>query len=213
MKQFLSMLLLSLGLFAGRAFAFTPYDMILQQVNAAGNDYGPLQFLELNGNQLWGYDISTETPKAITIGTGLSLNTSTWTLTATAAPARSFVFNPSRTIQTVAAAANGWQIDASRDSDVSYSITTNTTATIGGASTATVVLEVAATNSSTAGDWTEVGRVANSQTITLAIVLQSLQSVAGTVHTMVPAGYFCRLRSTLTGTSSATFNSGSEIKL
>lgn len=213
MKQFLSALLLSLGLFVGRASAFTPYDMILQQVNAAGNDYGPLQFLELNGNQLWGYDISTETPKAITIGAGLSLNTSTWTLTATAAPARSFVFNPSRTIQTVAAAANGWQIDASRDSDVNYTVNTSSTSSIGGNSSSYVVLEVAATNSSTAGDWTEVARSGNSQALTLAITLQSVQQVQGVLHTMLPAGYYVRMRSVLSGTASASFLSGSEVKL
>lgn len=210
MKKLLSTLLFA-ALVLSRSSAATPYAMFLQQINAAGNDYWSLQ-VPFAGDQLWGYDIANQLPKPVTVGSGLSLNTTTWTLSATTV-ARSFTFNPSRTIQTVAAAGNGWQIDASRDADVSYSVTTNTTATIGGASTATVVMEVAATNSATAGDWTEVSRVSNSQTITLAVVLQSIQAVAGTVHAIVPAGYYVRMRSTLSGTSSASYSSGSEVKL
>lgn len=132
----------------------------------------------------------------------------------TAGTTRSFTNNASRTIQTVAAAANGWQISSTRDSQVNYSVAITTTATIGGASTGYVVTEVATTNSSTAGDWQEVGRVTNSQTITLAIALQSVQVIGGQITTIVPAGYYVRLRSvSSSGTPSFAYNSGQEVIL
>lgn len=125
--------------------------------------------------------------------------------------ARSFTNTPSHTIQTVAASANGWQLSSTRDADVYYSCTTSTTATIGGASTATVVLEICATNSATAANWITVATASNSQTITLAIALQSVQVNTIPLSCTVPAGYFVRLRDTLTGTASASFVSGQEV--
>lgn len=121
--------------------------------------------------------------------------------------------NPSRTIQTMAAAANGWRPSGGdvRTYKVIYSVSLSSTATIGGASVATAVLETAATNSTTAADWTTVGKISNGQTITLAIALQSVQTAVLSVSAMIPAGSYVRLRSVLTGTSSASFDSGQEI--
>lgn len=124
---------------------------------------------------------------------------------------RSFLNNVSRSIVTTTAAANGWQLSASRDAEVIYSVTIAATSTIGGSSSGVVVLEIAATNSSNAGDWQEIGRITNSQAITLAVVLQSVLSVAGVLKGIVPAGWYARVRQTNSGTITATLNSGQEI--
>lgn len=129
------------------------------------------------------------------------------------AAARSFNNAPTITVVTTAAAANGTQVDSVRDATVSYTVSTSTTATIGGASTAAAVLEICATNSATASDWLEIGRVSNGQTITLAIVLQSVQTLSGTLQGVIPAGYYRRVRSIVAGTSSVTYTSGQEVKL
>lgn len=123
-------------------------------------------------------------------------------------------FAPSHSFVTTAAAANGFQVSATRDAEVKYNTTIVSTATITGASQGTVVLEVAATNSATAADWKEVGRFTNGQAITLAIALQSVQTLAGQLSARIPAGYYARLRSISTsGTPTFTFNSGEEVLL
>lgn len=121
--------------------------------------------------------------------------------------------NPSRSIQTNASAANGILLDASRNTDVRYTISTSTTATIGGASSATVLLEICPTNSSTASDWTTIGSVSNGQTVTLAIALQSTQTMNSEIVRVVPAGFFSRLRSIISGTGTVVLASIQEIKL
>lgn len=129
---------------------------------------------------------------------------------------QSRVFNntPSRSLVTTAAAANGYQISATRDYEVSYSVTTVTTATIGGASSGYIVLEIATTNSSTASDWKEIARSTNGQTITLAVALQSVQTIGSSLTGLVPAGYYARIRSvTVSGTPSFSYTSGQEYTL
>lgn len=127
---------------------------------------------------------------------------------------KSFTNNASRSFVTTAAAANGFQLSSTRDSVVSYAIQVSTTATIGGGAAGYVVLEIAATNSTTAGDWKEIARVSNSQTISLALALQSVQISGGSMMGMVPAGYYARLRTvTSSGTVSFTYNSGQEVSI
>lgn len=109
--------------------------------------------------------------------------------------------------------STGFQVSATRPSVVSYSPVTSTTATIGGASSVTVSLEIAATNSTTPSDWTEIARFTNTQTITLAVILQSVQGAGAPLVGVVPAGYFARLRSATTGTSSASYAVGQETLL
>lgn len=120
--------------------------------------------------------------------------------------------NATRTIQTVAAAANGWQLSSTRNATVSYSTALTTTTTIGGPSDGSVVLEVCSTNSPTAGNWITINTARASQTATLAIVLQLSSVNASTVVGIVPAGYYVRLRSiTTAGTFSAAYVSGQEV--
>lgn len=118
---------------------------------------------------------------------------------------------PSRSI-TASTGATGFQPSSTRISTVNYNVTVSTTATIGGSSGGYIALEIAPTNSSTAGDWIEMGRCGNSQAITLALALQSVQTVSCQVSADIPAGYYAKLRSvTSSGTPSFTFNSSSEV--
>jgi len=132
----------------------------------------------------------------------------------TAGTGRSITNNTSRTIVTTTS-SQGWQPTggSTRDYQVSYSFNLSSTATIGGASSATIVIEVATTNSTTPADWTIIGRVSNGQTITLAIALQSVQTSLLDITRIIPAGSFVRARSILTGTSSASWDSGQETLL
>lgn len=118
---------------------------------------------------------------------------------------------PTRSIVT-GTGATGFQPSSTRMSTVRYNVKVSTTATIGGASDGYVTLETAATNSATAGDWVEIGRCGNSQNISLAVVLQSVQTVTCQISADVPAGYYVKLRSVNTaGTPTYTFISSSEV--
>lgn len=146
-------------------------------------------------------------------GTGITYNATTGQIT-NSAPVVSKSFNntPSVTIQTVAASANGDQLSGTRDAHVSYSVTIVSTATISGAQSGYVALEICATNSSTAASWIEIGRCPNGQAVSLAVVLQSVSTGGGNLNGIVPAGFFRRLRSVnSTGTPGFTYNSGQEV--
>lgn len=120
---------------------------------------------------------------------------------------------PSQATHSITSAcnANGWQIHASKPAMASYTVKISTTATIGGGAEGSVILKTAATNSSTAGDWVEAGRVNNAQSISLALVLQSVQTTSAPIFAMVPAGYYACLQSvTASGSPVYTYISGQE---
>lgn len=120
--------------------------------------------------------------------------------------------NVSRSIVNVAAAANGFQISSSRNSEVRYSITISSTVSLSGSGTGYVVLEISPTNSSTASDWIEIGRVSSGQSGTLVIGLVLNQIGGGQICGTIPSGYYVRLRSvTIGGTPTYTYNSGQEV--
>lgn len=100
--------------------------------------------------------------------------------------------------------AVGTQVSTTKNSWVTVAGSISTSATIGGASAGDILLEVAPTNSAAAGDWVEWGRIGNSQTITLAVALQSIQVIKGQLIAFVPAGYYVKAR-TLTGSGSPTY--------
>lgn len=128
-------------------------------------------------------------------------------------PSRSFNNAPGRSIVT-GTGATGFQISSTRDASVSYSPTIVTTATIGGGSSGSVVLEICSTNSSTPGDWIEISRMTNGQVITLALTLQSVQTISSSIVGTVPAGYYAKIRSiNNTGTPSYSINSQQEVLL
>lgn len=107
-------------------------------------------------------------------------------------------------------AGGGTQLSATKSADLHATVSTSTTSTIGGAATSIVVLEVAPTNSSTPGDWVEKDRFEIDENITLAIALQSVQTVKGSVESYVPGGYYVRLRGIGTGTHAEAFIEGSK---
>lgn len=110
--------------------------------------------------------------------------------------------------------ATGFRLSTSTNANVNYSATITTTASIGSGTSGTLVLEEAATNSATSTDWAEVGRCTNGQTITLAIVLQSIQTIGCQLSAYVPTGYYVKIRSINTlGTPTYAFNSGQEVLL
>lgn len=120
----------------------------------------------------------------------------------------------SRTIQTTAAAANGWQISSTRPAFVSYSGTIQSTSALAGGAAGALLLEVAATNSATAGDWKEIARTADGQTNGLIIGLGLNMVGGGCISGLVPPGYFVRVRAVnTTGTSTFTYNSGQEVQM
>lgn len=115
-----------------------------------------------------------------------------------AAPSRSLVTTTSST---------GYQISSTRDAMVGYEGTFQTTSTIGGPSSVTVFLETADTNSTTPGDWTIIAQQVNSNTITLAIVLQQVDVDSWSFSRIIPAGKYVRIRyGSVTGTATATIN-------
>lgn len=110
----------------------------------------------------------------------------------------------SLTVQTSTGAV-GTQVSTTQDSFVFVSENISTTASIAGNAADDLVVEVAPTNSATAGDWVEKARGGQSQALSLAIALQSVQIVKGILPVYVPKGYYLKVRSL---GSSGTFSSG-----
>lgn len=111
----------------------------------------------------------------------------------------------SLSIQTSTGAV-GTQVSATQDAWVSIAGQVSTTASIAGNAAGDLIVEVAPTNSATAGDWVEKGRIGNSQNLSLAITLQSVQIVKGQVFAFVPMGYYIKARSSGSGTVAYTLN-------
>lgn len=157
--------------------------------------------------------ISVNLPNTGTAGTYVTVTTDAQGRV-TAGNSLAFTNNASRaTVATTA--STGFQLDASRSTMVNYYVVASTTATISGPSTAGAYLEICPTNSTTPGDWITLGPPGpTAQTITLAIVLQSVQGVPITLSGVVPGGYYCRVRSATTGTASVSANAtGQEVKM
>lgn len=91
--------------------------------------------------------------------------------------------------------AVGTQVSATRDALVFVSQNISVTASIPGSAANDLVVEIAPTNSATAGDWIEKARSGQSQALSLALVLQSVQVVKGVLTVYVPAGYYLKVRS------------------
>ena len=224
MKKLIS--LLSFGLITAGLYAQAPYDIYFNQ-KEPGGQYNVIKWVTPYSSKvsLHATD-SSLTPimyfvdsdfrivsGELKIGTQFATITDVSNAIAAFIPSRSFNNAPGRSIVTTAGAANGTQISSTRDAQVFYSVTTSTTSTIAGASSATVVLEICSTNSATAGNWIEVARTTNNTNVTLAVALQLVNVQASTLSAIVPAGYYSRIRQTLTGTSSASISSGQEVLL
>lgn len=183
-----------------------------------------------------GYTTNTGTVISIVAGTGLSGGTITSSGTismpntgtagtysgvttdvqgrVTAGTNRSFNNTPARALVSVAAAANGILISATRDAFVSYSTTINTSSTLAGGAAGYVVLEICATNSAVAANWIEISRTADGQANGLIVGLTLTQVGGGCITGMVPAGYYSRQRTAnTTGTPTYVANGQQEVLL
>jgi hypothetical protein len=117
-----------------------------------------------------------------------------------------------RSQATAARALNSaFQINATRDAWVTYSVQITVTASIAGGQNGDVVLEIASDSGFTANVQT-LAISGLGQTYTLAIALQGIQPQTGVVTGYVPAGYYTRLRTVNnTGTPSFSYRAGQEV--
>jgi hypothetical protein len=90
---------------------------------------------------------------------------------------------------------------------VSYVIRISCTATIGSASTGKVIFQWSTNGGSS---WNDGGEVENSNTVTLAITLNSVTTQTGAITWTIPANALCRLKPTSTGTTTITWIRGQE---
>lgn len=109
--------------------------------------------------------------------------------------------------------AVGTQVSVSQNAWVLVSGVPVTTASIAGNAAADIIIEVAPTNSATAGDWVEKGRLGNAQALSLAITLQSVQTTKSQIVAFVPAGYYVKARSSGSGTVSYTLGAIRQVLL
>lgn len=124
---------------------------------------------------------------------------------------------PSLTTRSQASASRSlntvFQINATRDSLVNYSVDIACTLSLTTGQAGTVFLEIAS-NSGFTNNVQEVSRFVNGNTGTLAIGLSLTQNVTGTLSGYVPIAYYARLRTAnTTGTPTFTYRSGQEILL
>lgn len=120
----------------------------------------------------------------------------------------------SRSQASASRSLNGcFQVSASRDALVNYSVDVSTSATLLGGQTGTVFLETFTDSSCTAGTQ-EVARFVNGNSVSLAIAVTVTQNLTGTLTGYVPAGRYVRLRTeNTTGTPSFAYRSGQEVQL
>lgn len=113
-------------------------------------------------------------------------------------------------IVTTNAAANGAVLSTTKDVEVFYSLDLSTTANISGNASVISLLQINPSSSTTTG-WVTINKASNSQALTLAITLQSVQGTSGSLVGRIPAGYSHRILNTIVGTASATFAFGQTI--
>lgn len=95
-----------------------------------------------------------------------------------------------------------------KDASVFYSINIACTATIGSTSSGKVALQYSVNGGST---WVDVSEVSNSNTVSLAVVLNSVSSQTCVLAGQVPAGASVRMVSTSAGTTTITYVRGQEV--
>lgn len=140
---------------------------------------------------------------AVIAGYGVTPDSVEWVL-GTASPAPSFA-NPGRSLN------SAYQISASRNALVSYSVDIAATLSLTTGQTGTVYLEYADDSGFTT-NVKEVCRNVNGNSGTLAIGLGLTQNGTATLSGMIPAGKYVRLRTqNNTGTPTFTYRSSQEV--
>lgn len=114
------------------------------------------------------------------------------------------------TLALVGTGATGTQISTTKDSTIRCNVSTSTTSTIGGPSTSLVALKICSTNNATEASWTTVATLENDQTISLAIVINSVQVMKGQLCSDVPASWYAKLVNSGTGTHTEAFITGQQ---
>lgn len=212
--KLLRTLLLALALVPALLRAQAAHNYVLYDVNAGVTALEPNWF----GDSTLAADCflfhTASGPIQATMGVGFIRTGTTIEIDPDVLPLdRSFNNTPTKTLVTSPTGQGGVVLDAARDVMVSYYVDTSITTTIGGTSSATLFLEIADTNSATAGNWTAIDKSSNANTITLALALQSIQPATLKLNATIPAGKYMRLRYAGAGTFSATYGGGQEMKL
>lgn len=96
-------------------------------------------------------------------------------------------------------------VSSTKVANVFYNITISCTATIGSASTGTVTLQALI-----AGTWTTLEEVTNSNTVTLAVALNSVNVQTLVLACAIPLGLQVRMNSTTSGSTVITYIRGVE---
>lgn len=99
-------------------------------------------------------------------------------------------------------------ISTTKQATVYYTVNVSCTATIGSTATGKVSLQYSQNAGST---WIDVSDVSNSNAVTLAIVLNSVNAQDQVISGPVPANALCRLVSASTGTTTITYVRGTEV--
>lgn len=205
---------------------------IIGNVASVVTPYG--SFLDIDtdtslSNYFWNFDYRTYNDKASIVAAikaqivaqAIILGYSTFTASdivyitdiESVAPVARVASSETRSIVT-GTGATGFQVSATRDAQVNYNTTIVTAATLLNGAVGSVVLEIAPTNSATAGDWVEIGRLTNGQVFSLAVAIGCTQTISGQVGGYIPAGYYAKLRSiNTTGTPTYSYNSGQKVLL
>lgn len=109
---------------------------------------------------------------------------------------------------------SAFQVSATRDAQVIYSVDISCTSTLLGGQSGTVFLEICPTSGFSSGVQ-EIAEFTNSNSVSLAIAITVTQiNTACLVCLDVPAGYFVRLRTNNnSGTPTFTYKAGQEVIL
>ena len=170
---------------------YTEQQMITA-AEAMVDSYAALQGYTLSGGIVWPFLTKEQTQSLI----NSSISASTTVATSSSL---------SLSLQTSTGAV-GTQVSTTSGAWVAVAGQVSTTASIAGNAAGDIIVEVAPTNSATAGDWVEWGRIGNSQALSLAITLQSVQIVKGQVYAWVPKNWYVKARTSGSGTVSYQLN-------
>lgn len=114
------------------------------------------------------------------------------------------------TLSLVGSGATGTQISSTKRSSVRTTVSTSATANIAGSASSTVSLKICSTNNSTEANWTTVGTANTNAAYSLAIAIQGVNGAQSQICADVPAGWYCKLVNTGTGTHSEGFIAGQQ---
>jgi hypothetical protein len=101
-----------------------------------------------------------------------------------------------------------YTISSAQPARVYYTVTIQCTATIGSTASGSVLFQYSLNNGTT---WLDGSSVGNSNTVSLAVVLNSVNAQTGVISCEVPPNALCRMVSASAGTTSISYLRGVEI--